>query len=309
MKRRLKNIFKRNLHGLFKNGQRLGFNILPNHFYSQIPNISELNDEEYWRKPLTMVGVRGINDLESQAAFIEEVCGNDRNEQLNNLHARAVRLNGEDGGYGEVESDFLFYFICRHKPPKIVQIGCGVSTALIRMAAAHVGYDPEVVCAEPYPTKFITELHNKGEIVLHREKAQKVNLEILTNLERGDMLFIDSTHTVKPGSEVNRIIFEVLPRLKSDVWVHFHDIYYPYDYQRRLLTETLFFWSESSLLHAFLIDNSKFTVVLCQSMMHYNKPEVLSNAIVTYDPQENADGLKTGEGKHFPSSIYLKTVT
>ena len=76
----------------------------------------------------------------------------------------------------------------------------------------------------------------------------------------GDLLFIDSTHAVRPGSEVNYLIHEVLPRLKPGVWVHFHDIYFPYDYARDTLDGDMLFPQESTLLYAFLTGNDHFKV-------------------------------------------------
>jgi Methyltransferase domain len=307
MNRKYKRIIKKGFHELFKKGQKLGIDILPRHFYSQVPDFGELNRERYWREPSSMIGVQGIDDIETQKAFVQDTCRKEYTEALHEIQSTAIGQNGEDAGYGEVESDFLFCFVCRYRPAKIIQIGCGVSTAIILMAAEHAGYTPQIVCVEPYPTDYLVKIAGQGLIELVVEKAQKVRLETLTSLESGDMLFVDSTHTVKPGSEVNRVIFEVLPRLKKEVWVHFHDIFYPYDYQRRLLIESLFVWSESSLLHAFLIGNTKFTVALSQSMLHYEAPEVLKDAIAVYDPQDNDDGLQGETGTHFPASIYLIT--
>jgi|TARA_B110001454_G_C12575939_1_gene373965 hypothetical protein len=87
------------------------------------------------------------------------------------LYAWADALNGEDGGYGEVEADFLYCFICRHKPNKIIQIGYGVSTAVIQMAAEKVGYESEIMCIDPNLTLFLIELESKGQITLHAEKT------------------------------------------------------------------------------------------------------------------------------------------
>lgn len=133
--------------------------------------------------------------------------------------------------------------------------------------------------------------------------------EELTNLNPGDLLFVDSTHTVKPGSEVNRIILDVLPRLAKEVYVHFHDIYFPYDYQRGLITEDVFFNVESTLLHAFLIDNRKYKIYFSLSMLHYFAPDRIKSCFPSYSQQSNADGLRAEVGGHFPSAIYLVTTS
>ncbi len=142
------------------------------------------------------------------------------------------------------------------------------------------------------------------------KKAQEISADAYTHLDDGDMLFIDSTHTVKPGSEVNYLLFEVLPQLKKGVFVHFHDIYFPFDYGRNILSTDLFFWTESSLLHAFLIGNKKFKIMVCQSMLHYERSSDLQEIFKNYIPQENYYGLAKGKvaGKHFPASVYLKVV-
>src|SRR5207249_4543131 len=110
-------------------------------------------------------------------------------------------------------------------------------------------YDPNLVCIDPYPTQYLKSAATEGRISLIAKKAQEVDLSTFTDLQHGDLLFVDSTHTVKPGSEVNHIILEVLPRLRTGCYVHFHDIYFPYDYQTSLLN-TVFFSGESALLHA-----------------------------------------------------------
>jgi len=322
MKRKLKNLFKRSFRRLFTAGQKAGITILPYHFYSQIPHIGELKKEEYWKKPFSMTGVDGM-DTEKQAEFLRSVTGGSagmpaagavsgllaagQDPSLKDIYRDAVRTNGEDGGYGLVEAEFLYCFIRKARPPKIIQVGCGVSTAVILRAAGDEGYQPEIVCVEPFPTDFLLGLCSEGKIRLIREKAQKADIAQLVDLKENDLFFVDSTHTVKAGSEVNRIILDVLPRLGPGIWVHFHDIYFPYDYGRALLTEDLFFWSESTLLHAFLVNNHAFRVWLSLSYLHYNAPDQLMQALPDYIPQKNNFGLRDGEGGHFPSAIYLRT--
>jgi hypothetical protein len=116
---------------------------------------------------------------------------------------------------------------------------------------------------------------------------------------------------VKAGGDVNFLILEVLPRLKPGVIVHFHDIYLPYDYQRDLL-DTFMHWSETSLLRAFLINNSRARIFFSMSQLHYDRPDALRKAFPDYAPQTDVDGLVVGEvpfeksRRHFPSSTYIE---
>ena len=308
MKRAIKNHLKSLAWFLFVKGQRLGIDVLPHHFYSQIPNIAELGRETYWREPSSMHAVQGA-DMEGQIEFTRSCVPSDLTDRFQHLdvHETAIRENGEDGGYGPIEAAFLYGFIQTKKPAKVIQIGCGVTTSIILRAAQDIGYQPEVVCIEPYPMPFLEKAHVARRIKLVKEKAQKVDMSILTSLGENDLFFVDSTHTVKPGSEVNRIILEVLPRLGKGVFVHFHDIYFPFDYKRDVLDGDLFFWAESTLLHAFLVNNNKYTLKTALSMIHYAAPDMLQKLIPAYMPQSNIKGLQGKEGKHFPSSIYLQT--
>ncbi len=308
MTRKIKDTVKKGLRSAFVIGQQIGVSVLPYHFYSQIPNIKELSGEQYWRNPMSMVGIDG-SDIAEQIQCLSDFCQSEFLTAVTSysIHEKAVKENGESSGYGVIEADILYCFIRRHQPKKIIQVGCGVSTAVILMAARDANYQPKIVCVEPYPMPYLVNLQEKGHIILVKEKAQKVSLNQLIDIGRNDFLFVDSTHTVKPGSEVNRIILEVLPRLGPETWIHFHDIYFPYDYGRKLLSEDLFFWSESTLLHAFLIHNAHCKLKLSQSMLHYHVPEKLSSIFPHYDPQDNNHGLKGKEGKHFPSATYLQT--
>jgi predicted O-methyltransferase YrrM len=307
LKRRVKTLGKRGLRALFEFGQRFGVDILPRHFYSEIPSIRDLRQDAEWKLPHSMVGVSGA-DTDVQFEFMESCCTPELVTRLrrNDIWSAACSLNGAPG-FGPVDADFLFCFIQAVRPKKIVQVGCGVSTAVMLMAARETtDYRPEIVCIEPYPTDYLKAADRAGEIRLVAEKAQSVTLETLTDLGAGGFLFVDSTHTVKPGSEVNRLVLEVLPRLEPGMWVHFHDVYFPYDYQRGILDDELFFSSESALLHAFMINNAAYFMNICMSILHYKDPSRLGRSLPNYQPASSDHGLRMSDG-HFPSSLYLRS--
>ena len=296
---------KSGLHGLFLVGQRAGWDILPRHFYSTIPDMRVLQRSESWKKPFSLIGIAGT-DIESQASFVEECCLPIQERlRRGGIHEHACRENGESG-YGYVEAEFLFSFITAKRPRRVVQVGCGVSTAVILLAAKEAAYNPDVTCIDPFPTAYLRRLAGNKLIHLVPEGAQQVNLDLLTDLDAGDLLFIDSTHATRPGSEVNRIILEALPRLNSGVFVHFHDIHFPYDYPPNLMT-TLFFFGESTLLQAFLTNNPRYRIAASLSMLHHACADRIKAAIPNYRPAPMDHGLwATFEGDgHFPSSTYL----
>jgi hypothetical protein len=104
---------------------------------------------------------------------------------------------------------------------------------------------------------------------------QEVNIETFEKLNPGDFLFVDSTHVVKTGSDVNYIIFEILPKLKSGVIIHFHDIFYPFEYPK----DWVFMgrnWNEDYFLKAFLMYNKDFEIMLFSHYLHNQHKEVFN---------------------------------
>lgn len=303
--RGLKTLAKRGWHRAFGLLQRAGVNVVPAHFYSCVPDLGDLGRRSDWRRPRTMYGInqRGVD---GQLALLGEwITPQSDHLQSRSIHHDAIVGGGDDGGYGEIEADVLFGFVATRRPRRIIQVGCGVSTAVMLMAAERAGYSPEIVCIEPYPNAWLRDTSAKGSIRLIAEPAQVVDFDVIADLGDGDLLFIDSTHAVKPGSEVNYLIHEVLPRLRAGVWVHFHDIYFPYDYTRDVLDGDLFFPQESTLLYAFLTGNARYRLEASLSMIHYGAAQGLQRLIPKYRPGAQTDGLRGQGGGHFPSSAWL----
>lgn len=305
--KRAKEIFKKSLRIIFEIGQHFGINILPVHFYSGIPNVRRLRQSEYWKKPRSMIGVNGVG-IESQFAFLRECCSEDliKRQRDGDIYDHCRNENGEPG-FGPVEADFLYCFIYTKRPHRIIQVGAGLSTAVMLLAAKESHYEPEIICIDPYPNRFLEKSDRTNRIRLIPRKVQLVDLEMLTEVGNNGLLFIDSTHAVKPGSDVNYLILEVLPRLEVGSWVHFHDIYFPFDYSRDILSDGLFFPNESVLLHTFLIDSQKYTLRASLGMLHYSDPLKLQNFLPNYRPSKNSYGLRISDG-HFPSSAYLQVI-
>ncbi len=295
---------KGNLHTLFTVAQRFGMSVLPVHFYSSIPNVREMRGRVDWQEPRSMFGINS-RSVEEQGAFLNEITRAAVPGEA--IYAQAVADNG-DGGYGPIEAHVLAALVASRRPRRIVQIGCGVSTAVILSAARLAGYRPEMTCIDPYPTRYLSRMNDSGAVMLLASPAQIASMKMFTDLGPGDLLFVNSTHTVKPGSEVNRIVLEILPRLAAGVLVHFHDIRFPYEYARDFLSGDLFFPGETTLLYAYLLENPTMRIDLCLSTLHYKAPAAIKAAIRYYDPQKNDAGLRAAGGLHYPSAIYLTKV-
>lgn len=304
LKRLLKTRSKNLLRNAFEIGQRFRFDILPRHFYSEIPDIRTLRATSSWRKPRSFQGILG--DIDSQVSWID-TCTKNYRDTLKQfaIHKYAVEMNASDEGYGEVEADFLYCFIRAHRPKQIVQIGCGVSTAVCLLAARDEGYSPRIVCIEPYPTAFLQRESKAGRIDLVPQKVQDIGYECVQRLGPGDFFFVDSSHTLAPAGELNLIVLEMLPRLAPGVYAHFHDIYFPYDYSPDLLSAALFFSHETALLYSFLLMNSRFEITGSLSMLHHQRPGELRRIFPDIHPAIFEDGLTVQSGQ-FPSSTFLR---
>lgn len=310
MTSRRREVAKSALRQVFVAGQRLGVDVLPRHFYSAIPDVRALRASTTWRQPYSLAGLSGF-DRDRQLDTLRSWLPDDVRSRIGgrSLRDEASRENGAVG-YGPTEATLLYAFAASQRPRRVVQIGAGVSTGVLLAAAREGGHDIDITCVDPFPTDYLVRLDREGLVRLDRRPAQEVPVDELADLDSGDLLFVDSTHTVKPGSEVNRIVLEVLPRLRPGVWVHFHDIWLPYDYPRDLLTDSLFFWNESVLLHAYLADNHRMTTELCCSWLHYEARDELTELVPGYRGQSGHDGLADPDDPdgHFPSATYLRVV-
>ena len=307
-----RNAIKRILLGIHKLGIRLGVYLLPVHYYSPIPNIVELQKtRDVWAKKSELPGV-SVN-LDEQASDLKAICMPYQSEYAGNKIYQEGMSNNFGPGYGYIEAQALHAVVRHYKPKRIVEVGSGVSTYCMlkasEMNSKETGQRTKIVSIEPYPSERLRHLE---QLELISKQVQTLPVEVFTELGQNDLLFIDSSHTVKPGGDVNYIVLEVLPRLRQGVVVHFHDIYFPYDYQRNVC-KTFFHWAETSLLRAFLISNEKAKIVACLSHLHYERKDILREVFPEYNPQVDVNGLSPEEYKpfnpipeHFPSSIYIR---
>lgn len=284
----------------------LGLMVLPKHYYVPFPDLRKLErNRERWTKKSEM---RGISvDLDQQAQTMSAMVKPYFDEYREN-RAYKEGVEGAFGpGFGRVEAMALHGVLRSLKPNRIIEVGSGISTYCMLAALeknALEGRPGQIACIEPYPSSWL-----KGaDVSLVQKEVQEVDANIVEDLDSGDLLFIDSTHTVQVDGDVNRIILELLPRLKSGVVVHFHDIYFPYDFNRDVL-RSFNHWLETAMLHAFLIGNRRFEILFCLSQLHYERSDALRECFPDYEPKADINGLNApNHAGDFPASIYLRVV-
>ena len=126
------------------------------------------------------------------------------------------------------------------------------------------------------------------------QRAEDLKPTFFQGLQPNDVLFIDSAHVVRTGGDVNHLFLEVLPRLQAGVYVHVHDIFFPFEYPRSWVVEERRFWSEQYLLQAFLMYNSAFEVVWCENYMKAKFPDEIERVLpgrFSYDDKSDASSF------------------
>ena len=229
----------------------------PGHFYSPIPSLPEVRA----RASRLFVTPRTLPDVELDEAHQLEV--------LDAIAAHAPELpfadEPRDGLRYGLRNDYfsygeavvLFGMMLRLRPRRIIEVGSGHSSAaILDIADRFLGGDVECTFIEPYPERLLGLLRSEdlARVRLVRERVQDVDVARFDALDAGDMLVVDSTHVTKIGSDVNHLVFNVLPRLREGVVIHFHDIYYPFEYPQRWLEQGRY-WNEAYLVRAFLQGN------------------------------------------------------
>jgi hypothetical protein len=170
------------------------------------------------------------------------------------------------------DSECYYSLIRQLKPKRIIEIGSGHSTligieAIRKNVIENASFECVYNCIEPYEMPWLESLES---IILHRSKVEEMRYELFEELDDGDILFIDSSHIVRPNGDVLFEILEILPRVKSGVVVHFHDIFTPNDYPAEWIDQQVKFWNEQYFLEAFLTCNDQFEILLGLNYLNHN---------------------------------------
>lgn len=287
---------------------RAGIHVLPKHYYSPIPDYAWLDRHpEAWRRPVAFSGVTW--DLDAQLEWLETICSEHASEVDGHaLHRRLVD-EGYGLGYTAVDTTVLHCVVRKLRPARVVEIGGGVSTAIVAGAGGRdleEGKEPpQITTVEPFPSEALASLPGVDLVPRH---AQLVGDDVFARLDPGDLLFVDSTHVVKTGSELLRLYLEVVPALPPGVLVHVHDVTLPFLHHRTFGSDP-YDWQETSLLLALLTHNARLRILCCLSALHYARPDELKRLFPAYRPQGAQDGLvdSTNADGDFPCGLWLAT--
>jgi hypothetical protein len=247
---------------------RWGYHIRPIHYYEPLPDFRSITSEQINQRRT----YPGINfRFDKQLALLNEL-SRYRDE------IESVKFDFHNDYFAGLDAA-VYYALIRHlQPNRIIEIGGGYSTQIAAKAVA-ANRKSELTCIEPYPERL-----NGANVELIQKRVEEMDVDFFSRLEPNDILFIDSSHTVKFRSDVCYEFLEILPRLAPGVWVHVHDIFFPHDYPAEWLISRRLALNEQYLLEAFLSFNKTFAPQLAN---HWLSLEQIEDAARVWPRADN----------------------
>lgn len=254
----------------------------PGHFYSPIVDVDEISirEEAFWTQ-------RHLPGVDLRDEFQQHVLMETIAKWMPYFNYPIDESDANHNGYFLANDQFtwldarsLFAFMCEFRPSRIIEVGSGYSTSImIDVNSRFLDSSTCITCIEPYPRPVLRKSLASGGADLVQQKVQDVDPSFFDQLERGDFLFIDSSHVVKTGSDCAYLYLEVLPRLNPGVLIHIHDIFLPFEYPKRWVIEENRSWNEQYILNALLTHSRGFQVIFGSAYVAALHREKASKAV------------------------------
>jgi predicted O-methyltransferase YrrM len=262
--------------------ERVGLHAVRASYDSPIPRTRSLPSDVFEREsPMRAIDWR----VDEQLSFFEDELGpylaEFRPQPDPGAPVGTFRLDNHT--YDRVDAELLYAMVRRFRPRRFVELGSGYSTLVAWEAAkanAADGHETELSVLDPHPSPHVTS-HPELAARVSPVSAQELPEEVVDGLETSDILFVDTSHTVKIGGDVNRIVLDLLPRVAPGVVVHFHDVFLPGDYSRGHLANA-HYWTEQYLLQAFLMYNDEWEVLVSGQAIARRAPGLVGRLIPSY---------------------------
>jgi predicted O-methyltransferase YrrM len=240
---------------------RWGYHIRPIQYYEPLPDFRSITTEQITRRRSNpAIDFRSADQL----ALITELSHYRHELEQLEFDFDNVFFSGFDAA--------VYYALIRHlQPTRIIEIGGGYSTQLATKALAQNARG-RLTCIEPYPEARLLDANLDIELI--QKPVEQIGVDFFSSLDANDILFIDSSHAVKFGSDVCYEFLDVLPQLKPGVWIHVHDIFFPHDYPAEWLLKRRMALNEQYLLEAFLAFNQSFATQLANYWVCLDHPDV-----------------------------------
>jgi Methyltransferase domain len=254
----------------------------PGHFYSPIPDLADVNLRAATLFDTSATSIPGVDLNEvAQLKLLKEFEPYYAEQPFTSEPTPGRRYHFDNPMYSYSDALFLYCMLRHLRPRRMIEIGSGYSSAVtLDTNDLFLGRQLKCTFIEPYP-EVLRSMLRPGDLTSTEVlpvPLQQVELERFRELKANDVLFVDSTHVSKIGSDVNRIFFEILPELAPGVHVHFHDIFFPFEYPRGWVEEGRA-WNEAYLLRAFLQYNADFEIVLFNTFLEIHHRALIAQLL------------------------------
>lgn len=278
------------------------------HYYSVIPSQHDIlkknSDNAYNYQNLDGISI----DLEEQISVLDQF-KHIADEFGLFSQFEMKRFDIENDTFSYDDAPLLSYFLRLTKPSRIIEVGSGNSSALmLDINDKFFKRSINFIFIDQNCSNLRSNLlaDDSGRISIIEKPIQEVDLSIFESLECNDLLFIDSSHVAKIGSDINHIFFKILPILKPGVFIHFHDIRFPFEYPKGLAKRKIY-WNEAYFLRAFLQYNQKFKIFFWLNyLLNTDDPQIIARSkflpLDKWDAKFNNSQLNF---KQAGGSIYL----
>jgi methyltransferase family protein len=257
----------------------------PGHYYSPVPDLKEIRrqaDRVYRRPDHQLEGV-DINE-DAQLALFKTLAPLANDVSFNAEPQPGQRYFTNNPAYGAGDATILQAFLRHLRPKRYLEVGSGWTTALaLDTNDQWLDSSMRVTCIEPYPDDLNRLLRATDDVEVIARPVQDVPVDRFRELGPDDVLFIDCSHVVKTGSDAHHLITRVLPVVPVGVYVHIHDIFWPFEYPKDWIEEGRA-WSEAYLVHAFLMFNSSFEIVLFNDWLTLQHYDLMTNEVPALAP-------------------------
>ena len=272
---------------------KVGIMPIRNHYYEPLFDKRNLNKPLSDNRPLP-----GIDwNIKEQLSILNNFNFNKEFKNILNDYSDDISFHFNNDLFGSGDAEYWYNLIRFKKPRTIIEIGSGNSTKIARLAIKQNKKEKgerecEHICIEPYEMPWLEKL----DFTVIREKVENVNKDIFKKLEIGDILFIDSSHMIRPQGDVLYEYLELLPTLNNGVIVHVHDIFSPKDYPKEWVIDEVRLWNEQYLLEAFLTSNSCWKILGALNYLHHNYYDKLKSIAPFLTPDRE------------PGSFYIQKI-
>jgi predicted O-methyltransferase YrrM len=211
-------------------------------------------------------------NMEGQLALLERLRYGDELLDLPRTKPKSeIRYFLQNCNFGPGDAEVWYSMLRLLKPRRVVEVGSGYSTFLTQDAirknrAEDPTYSCSHTCIEPYEMPWL----ERTSAQVLRERVEDVSLDLFRRLEPNDVLFIDSTHVIRPQGDVVTELLNILPNLRPGVVVHFHDIFSPRDYLTEWVVNVIRLWNEQYMLEAFLTHNLSWEILAAVNHLHHH---------------------------------------